>query len=214
MPRPRTSRYHKRRHNQNDPQKAPAILRGKDPEDPREEKQLFKRKRISFSSAFKQLKDQLTFEDELILLNSHRIVVPAQKRKEILTKLHVSHQGIERTKQRARQIVYWPGINSDIKNTVEAYTKCQEHQPSLQQEPLQRDPLPSRPFADVLADLFYYAGKTYLVYVDRLSGWIKLSEFSHDPSSYQIISTNGGYSILGAPGKDFQKLMFSKKKGL
>ena len=116
-------------------------------------------------------------------------MVPVQKRKEILTKLHASHQGIERTKQRARQIVYWPGINSDIKNTVEACTKCQEHQPSLQQEPLQRDPLPSRPFEDVSADLFYYAGKTYLVYVDRLSGWIKLSEFSHDPSSHQIIST-------------------------
>ena len=51
---------------------------------------------------FKKLKDQLTFEDGLILLNSHRIVVPVQKRKEILTKLHASHQGIERTKQRAR----------------------------------------------------------------------------------------------------------------
>ena len=133
---------------------------------------------------FKKLKDQLTFEDGLILLNSHHIVVPVQKRKEILTKLHASHQGIERTKQRARQIVYWPGINSDIKNTVEACTKCQEHQPSLQQKPLQRDPLPSRPFEDVSADLFYYAGKTYLVYVDRLSGWIKLSEFSHDLSSH------------------------------
>ena len=85
--------------------------------------------------------------------------------------------------------MYWPGINSDIKNTVKACTKCQEHQPSLQQEPLQRDPLPLRPFEDVSADLFYYAGKTYLVYVDCLSGWIKLSEFSNDPSSHQIIST-------------------------
>ena len=116
-------------------------------------------------------------------------MVPVQKRKEILTKFHVSHQGIERTKQRARQIVYWAEINSDIKNTVKACTKCQEHQPSLQQEPLQRDPLPSIPFESVSADLFYYAGKTYLVYVDRLSGWIKLSEFTHDTSSYQIIST-------------------------
>ena len=193
-----------------------AILRGKDPEitkeifiDPMLEdlkestqqdevaQQLITAIKSNFSKGnkcplaqpFKKLKDKLTFEDGLILLNSHRIVVPVQKRKEIPTKLHASHQGIERTKQRARQIVYWPGINSDIKNTVEACTKCQEHQPSLQQEPLQRDPLPSRPFEDVSAHLFYYAGKTYLVYVDRLSGWIKLSEFSHNPSSHQIIST-------------------------
>ena len=44
-------------------------------------------------------------------------------------------------------------------------------------------------FEDVSADLFYYAGKTYLAYADHLSGWIKLSEFFHDPSSHQIIST-------------------------
>ena len=30
---------------------------------------------------FKKLKDHLTFEDRLIFLNSHRIVVPVQKRK-------------------------------------------------------------------------------------------------------------------------------------
>ena len=51
---------------------------------------------------FKKLKDQLTFEDGLILLNSHRIVVLVQKRKEILTKLHASHQSIKKTKQRAK----------------------------------------------------------------------------------------------------------------
>ena len=75
----------------------------------------------------KKLKDQLTFKNRLILLNSHRIVVPVQKKKEIMTKLYASHQDIERTKKRARQIVYWPGINSDIKNTVETCTKRQEH---------------------------------------------------------------------------------------
>ena len=115
-------------------------------------------------------------------------MVPVRKKKK-LAKLHASHQGIERTEQRARQIVYWPGINSGIKNTVKACTKRQEHQPSLQQEPLQRDPLPSRTFEDISADLLHFSSKTYLVYGDRLSGRIKLSEFSHEPSSHQINST-------------------------
>ena len=128
-----------------------SILRGKDPEvtketlsDPMLEdlkestqqdkaaQQLITAIKSSFSKGneypsaqpFKTLKDQLTFKDKLILPNSHGIVVSVEKRKEILKKLHALHQGIERTKQRARQIVYWPGINNDIKNTVEACTKC------------------------------------------------------------------------------------------
>ena len=139
-------------------------------------------------------------EDGLILLDSHRIVIPQAKRREILAKLHSSHQGIERTKRRARQTVYWPGINNDIQNVVEACNACQKHLPSLQKEPMMSDPPPSRPFEDVSADLFCYAGKSYMVYVDRLSGWIKIAEFRQDPSSQQVISTIRRYFVdAGVP---------------
>ena len=137
---------------------------------------------------FKKLAHQLAIEDGLIILDGHRIVVPKKERRTILTKLHTSHQGIERTKRRARQTVYWPGINFDIQNTIESCSLCQENRPSLQKEPMMHDQPPSRPFEDVSADLFGHAGKSYLVYVDRLSGWIKISEFRHDPSSQQVIS--------------------------
>ena len=122
----------------------------------------------------RSFKGQLTVEDGLVLLKSHRIVIPKFKRQEVMVKLHASHQGVERTKRRARQSVYWPGINSDIQSTVQACAKCQEYLPSQQHEPMRFDPTPSRPFEDVSADLFSYAGKSYLVYVDRLSGWVKI----------------------------------------
>ena len=149
---------------------------------------------------YKKLKDQLSVEDGLILLDSHRIVIPQAKRREILAKLHSSHQGIERTKRRARQTVYWPGINNDIQNVVEACNACQKNLPSLQKEPMMSDPPPSRPFEDVSADLFCYAGKSYMVYVDRLSGWIKIAEFRQEPSSQQVISTIRRYFVdAGVP---------------
>ena len=149
---------------------------------------------------YKKLQGQLTVEDGLILLDSHRIVIPKSKRQDVMLKLHASHQGIERTKRRARQSVYWPGINSDIQNTVQACAKCQEYLPSQQHEPMRFDPTPSRPFEDVSADLFSYAGKSYLVYVDRLSGWVKISEFRQDPSSQQVISALRQYFVdTGVP---------------
>ena len=67
-----------------------------------------------YGKPFKKLAHQLAVEDGLIILDGHRIVVPKKERRTILAKLHASHQSIERTKRRAHQTVYWPGINSDI----------------------------------------------------------------------------------------------------
>ena len=44
-------------------------------------------------------------------------------------------------------------------------------QPSQQQEPLMPTEVPSRPFEHVSADFFSVAGKSFLVYADRLLGW-------------------------------------------
>ena len=83
---------------------------------------------------------------------------------------------------------------------VSRSVKCQKYLPSQQHEPMRFDPTPSRPFEDASADLFSYAGKYYLVYVDRLSGWIKISEFRQDPSSQQVISVLRQYFVdTGVP---------------
>ena len=60
---------------------------------------------------------------------------------------------------------------NDIAMTVVSCNKCQEHRPSQKHEPLRSEPLPKSVFKDVSADFFHYAGRDFLVYVDRLSGW-------------------------------------------
>ena len=105
------------------------------------------------------------------MLYGSRILVPAALRRHTLARLHDSHRGVEATKRRARQTVFWPGIESDIANTVAACESCQVLRPSQQQEPLHNDDHPSRPFESVSADFFQVAGKSFLVIADRLSGW-------------------------------------------
>lgn len=95
---------------------------------------------------------------------------------------------MEATKCRApRQTVWWPGINSDITSTVRGCGACQEMLPSQPKEPLLSDPLPSRPFEETSADLFTHAGKDYLVYADRLSGWCCIAEYSREATSRTTI---------------------------
>ena len=141
--------------------------------------------------AFKKLSHQFTVEDRLVIMNgqSDTASLPKSERCNVMARLHASYQRIERTKRRARQTVYWSGIGSEIQNTVQSCTQCQENSSSLPKELLICNPPLSRPFKDVWADLFSHAGKSYLVYVNRSSGWIKISEYRQDPTSQQVIST-------------------------
>jgi hypothetical protein len=126
------------------------------------------------------IRQQLSTEDGLVLFGS-RVVVPSAARRTVLSKLHASHQGIVRTKQRAAQTVYWPGITNDIIQMIERCEPCQEHRPSLPKEPLRSDPLPDHVFQSVSADLFQAGSLYVLVYADRLS----ISGATHHPPGRQ-----------------------------
>lgn len=81
------------------------------------------------SQMYWNVRDELSYEDGLIIKGC-QIVIPKEARKSVLQRLHDSHHGIVRTKRRARQTVFWPGMTSDIKNTVDSCEMCQIHRPS------------------------------------------------------------------------------------
>ena len=134
---------------------------------------------------FWSIRHQLSVEDGIVLFGS-RLVVPLAARREILRKLHSAHQGIVRTKRRAQQTVFWPGITNDITMLVEQCSPCQERLPSQCQEPMLNDPLPTFVFKDVSADLFQYGTLHVLVYADRLSGWPVVHQWRRDPTAREV----------------------------
>ena len=137
--------------------------------------------------------------DNGLVLKGTRIVIPSKARRDTLVALHSSHQGVERTKRRARQTVWWPGMNSDITTTVAACTSCQVHQPSQQKEPFAADPLPNRVFEVASADFFSHAGHTYLVYADRISGWMEIAQLPSTAARSTIRTLAAWFCRLGIP---------------
>ena len=136
---------------------------------------------------FWKIRDQLPVDGNLILFGA-RILIPQVHRRQVLTTLHDSHRGIEATKRRARQTVWWPNINNDIANVVRSCAACQVLLPSQQQEPyLISTDTPSRPFESVSADFFSIAGKSYLVYADRYSGWPAVGHCGNDTTTSKTI---------------------------
>ncbi len=113
----------------------------------------------------------------------------------------VAGQGIERTKRRARQTVYWPGLTSDITKTVRSCELCQRMLPSSVREPMEMEPEPTLVFEDCSADLFQYGSNNYLIYADRLSGWPAVTAWmGKTPTSGDVISAlKKNFVDLGIP---------------
>ena len=74
--------------------------------------------------------NRLSIFSGFVLLNRKRILIPYEAKDNILKELHVAHQGIERTKRRERETVYWPNIDKDIAQVVSSCDACRQCLPS------------------------------------------------------------------------------------
>ena len=81
------------------------------------------------------------------------------------------HMGIAKCKRRARQCIYWPGIYSQIEDTVQGCEECMKLLPSKPADPLLNQTIPERPWQIVGADLLQWSNKTYIVIVGYYSLW-------------------------------------------
>ena len=86
-----------------------------------------------------------TVKDNLIMLDSRRIVLPTPAIKPILTRLHIGHAGQEKTLALANQIYFWQGMANDIKTMVDNCDQCQERRPSQQHNPRTTEPPSANP---------------------------------------------------------------------
>jgi len=62
-------------------------------------------------------RDELTVQNG-ILLRGERVIIPSSMRRDLLTKLHAGHLGINSCLRRARDVVYWPGMSAQIRQFV------------------------------------------------------------------------------------------------
>ena len=133
-----------------------------------------------------------SFRDQLstyngILYKGERIIIPQSLRQELLQVLHKSHTGIVKTKQRAREMIYWPGLNKQIEEMSSKCEICLENRPQQQKEPMTIHPLPALPWNKVGTDLFEFQGVNYLLMVDYYSNFIEVFPLHKDTRSKTVI---------------------------
>ena len=110
------------------------------------------------------------FRDELstdkgLLLKGLSLVIPATLRESYLQHLHEGHLSASKVLSNARQHMFWPGMEADIKDYMRRCQVCiKRSRPA--REPLQPHEIPDGPWQKLGMDFFDLQGKCYILICD------------------------------------------------
>ena len=143
-------------------------------------------------------KEDISYQDGL-LLKSDKVIVPKVLRSEMLSRIHESHLGINKCKQRARELLFWPGMSTQIEELVARCEMCATHRPINSREPMIVSESPSRPWEMVGCDLFEFRGTYYLVCVDYYSKWPEIARLDDLSSKTMVTHLKSMFARYGIP---------------
>ena len=71
-------------------------------------------------------RDEITVVDSIVF-KSRKIIIPKALQSEMLGRIHTGHMGVQKCKERAHDVLFWPRMCKEIENMVEQCTTCQEY---------------------------------------------------------------------------------------
>ena len=141
---------------------------------------------------------EISLQDDLLFLND-RLIIPKQKRKEVLSQLHYSHQGIVSCKKRARECVYWPRMSADIENMVKSCEQCQSYARSNMTEPMQLRPVPEHAWHSLGVDFLNLDKNDFLIIVDYFSKFVEVRKLTSKTGQSVISNLKQVFRTHGIP---------------
>ena len=139
----------------------------------------------SAAKPFYNVKEELSLADG-VLLKVDRVVVLSSMRVDMLKRIHEGHIGIEKSKARAKEVMYWPRMNAEIEDYISKCSICLQHRSRQQKESLISHDIPVGPWEKVGSDLFHCLGQNYLLLVDYYSNFPEICLLKHTHSSTVI----------------------------
>ena len=70
-------------------------------------------------STYYGYRDELSVQDGIVL-RGERVVIPSSMKADMKRRIHAGHLGINSCLRRARDVVFWPGMSSEIRQFVES----------------------------------------------------------------------------------------------
>lgn len=136
-----------------------------------------------------------------IVVRGNKMVIPTGLRNRMLTLAHEGHPGESLMKRRLRDRMWWPGMDRDVTKFVVACEGCRLVGLPSRPEPMQRRPLPSRPWIDVALDFLgpLPSGEYLLVIIDYYSRYKEIEIMSRITAKATIDRLSRIFTRLGYP---------------
>ncbi|XP_056891953.1 uncharacterized protein K02A2.6-like isoform X2 [Takifugu flavidus] len=134
-----------------------------------------------------------------IIFKREKIIIPTLLSTEMLSRIHSGHMGMEKCKLRARDILFWPGMNKQIEEMVGKCPTCLIYRPSNTKEPMMSHQIPDRPWQAVATDLFTWNNDNYIITVDYYSRYFKLDKLHSTTGPTVIRKLKAAFSRHGVP---------------
>ncbi|UYV62250.1 K02A2.6-like [Cordylochernes scorpioides] len=161
-------------------------------------------------------REELTVQDGIILKND-RIVIPNKLRAEMIMKTHQGHIGINSSMRRARDNIFWPGMNAKIGQEIENCSICLSNSQNQVREPMKSHKIPNYPWERISLDIFEIFKQNYLIIVDHYSDFFEVECLENTTSEYIIECCKRQFSRYGIPqiivsdnGRQFTSTEFQK----
>lgn len=146
------------------------------------------------------IRDTLSEQDGIIL-KGERIFVPMVLRSEIRRRLHAAHLGADSMLRRARELLFWPGMAQEIKQTADSCEACQQMKPANQKETLRQHEEGTVPWLKIGTDLCEVNGRSYLITVDYFSSFIEVEYLKTTTAEDVITKLQGQFARYGIPAE-------------
>lgn len=143
-------------------------------------------------------RDELTVQDGIVL-RGERVVIPTSMRKDLKDKVHAGHFGINSCLRRARDLIFWPRMSSEIRQYIESCDICASHGTKQAPEPLNMHEVPNRPWEKVGTDIFTIKGRNYLVTVDYFSQFFEVDFLPETTSEVVVTKLKYHFARHGIP---------------
>lgn len=124
------------------------------------------------------IRDELSVQDGLIF-RRERVVIPKALCRNMKQSIHSSHMGAESCPRRARECIFWPGMNAEIKEMIAACETCRKYERSQANKPLMPLKTPSRPWERIGVNLFTFDNKEFLITVDYFSNYWEIDKLNN-----------------------------------
>ena len=113
--------------------------------------------------------------------------------------VHQPHLGVEASKRRAREALFWPEMDKAIEQLVKSCSICNQNKPQQPFQPLKPHPTPSRPWQRIGVDIFTFQRKNYFIFVDFYSGWFEIDLLNEILTTTVITKPKANMARYGVP---------------